>query len=80
MNSRTNTYMQITEIITKYLDGELNEDELIRFEAELLINPELNELMDLHKEVDETLKDEESISFSNKFKKAYKKYLQDQED
>ena len=64
--------MKTTERILKYLDGELNNNELKQFEAELLINPEFAEIVDLHKGIEDTLKDKDLIIFRKRLDKVYK--------
>lgn len=50
-------------ILQKYLDNELSEKELIRFEQELNASPDLLVDMDLYKEVDEAIADTEVLDF-----------------
>jgi len=50
-------------ILQKYLDNELSEKELTRFEQELNASPELMVDMDLYKEVDEAIADTEVLDF-----------------
>ncbi|MEN8202149.1 MAG: hypothetical protein ABFS28_06085 [Bacteroidota bacterium] len=50
-------------ILQKYLDNELSERELDRFEQELNASPELLMDLDLHKEVDEAIADTEVLDF-----------------
>ena len=50
-------------ILQKYLDNELSESELSRFEQELSVNPELMVDLDLFKEVDEAITDTEVLDF-----------------
>ncbi|MEA3477545.1 MAG: tetratricopeptide repeat protein [Bacteroidota bacterium] len=50
-------------ILQKYLDNELSEKELTRFEQELNASPELLVDMDLYKEVDEAIADTEVLDF-----------------
>jgi tetratricopeptide (TPR) repeat protein len=50
-------------ILQKYLDNELSEKELSRFEQELSASPELLLDLDLYKEVDEAIADAEVIDF-----------------
>jgi tetratricopeptide (TPR) repeat protein len=50
-------------ILQKYLDNELSESELNRFEQELNASPELMVDMDLFKEVDEAISDTEVLDF-----------------
>ena len=50
-------------ILQKYLDNELSEKELARFEQELNASPELLVDLDLYKEVDEAIADTEVLDF-----------------
>jgi tetratricopeptide (TPR) repeat protein len=50
-------------ILQKYLDNELSEKELARFEQELNASPELLVDLDLFKEVDEAIADTEVLDF-----------------
>ena len=50
-------------ILQKYLDNELSESELSRFEQELSVSPELMVDLDLFKEVDEAISDTEVLDF-----------------
>jgi tetratricopeptide (TPR) repeat protein len=50
-------------ILQKYLDNELSEKELARFEQELNASPELLADRDLYKEVDEAIADTEVLDF-----------------
>jgi len=50
-------------ILQKYLDNELSEKELARFEQELNASPELLVDLDLYKEVDEAIADTEVVDF-----------------
>ncbi len=50
-------------ILQKYLDNELSERELDRFEQELNASPELLMDLDLYKEVDESIADTEVLDF-----------------
>ncbi len=50
-------------ILQKYLDNELSERELARFEQELNASPELLVDLDLYKEVDEAIADTEVLDF-----------------
>ena len=50
-------------ILQKYLDNELSESELNRFEHELNASPELMVDLDLFKEVDEAISDTEVLDF-----------------
>jgi len=50
-------------ILQKYLDNELSEKELARFEQELSASPDLLVDLDLYKEVDEAVADTEVLDF-----------------
>jgi len=50
-------------ILQKYLDNDLSEKELTRFEQELNASPELLVDLDLYKEVDEAIADTEVLDF-----------------
>jgi len=50
-------------ILQKYLDNELSEKELARFERELSASPDLLVELDLYKEVDEAMADTEVLDF-----------------
>ena len=50
-------------ILQKYLDNELSEKELARFEQELNASPDLLVDLDLYKEVDEAIADTEVLDF-----------------
>ncbi len=50
-------------ILQRYLDNELSERELDRFEQELSASPELLMDLNLHKEVDEAISDTEVLDF-----------------
>ena len=50
-------------ILQKYLDNELSERELARFEQELNASPDLLVDLDLYKEVDEAIADTEVLDF-----------------
>jgi hypothetical protein len=50
-------------ILQKYLDKELSESEMDRFEQELKASPELMVDLELHKEVDEAIADTEVLDF-----------------
>jgi len=67
--------MKNTEMIMKYLDGELEGEELKWFENELKNDPQLAEKFILHKEVNETLKDTDSIRFRKKLKNIYQTFI-----
>jgi tetratricopeptide (TPR) repeat protein len=49
--------------IQKYLDHDLSEKEMKRFEAELKVNPDLQDDLALYREIDEALADTEVLSF-----------------
>jgi tetratricopeptide (TPR) repeat protein len=55
--------MKDRHILQKYLDNELNEKELARFEQELNASPELMMDLNLYKEVDEAIADTEVLDF-----------------
>ena len=50
---------QHTEYIDKYLSQELTGDELREFNAEMAINPDLREELDLHQEVEKAMQEKE---------------------
>lgn len=50
-------------ILQRYLDNELSESELSRFEQELSVSPELMVDLDLFREVDEAISDTEVLDF-----------------
>ncbi len=50
-------------ILQRYLDNELSESELSRFEQELSVSPELMVDLDLYREVDEAISDTEVLDF-----------------
>lgn len=54
--------------IQKYLDHELSEKEMTRFEKDLDMNPELQADVNLFQEVDEALADTEVLDFRNQLK------------
>ncbi len=54
---------QDRHILQKYLDNELSEQELTRFEQELSASPDLLVDLDLFKEVDEAISDTEVLDF-----------------
>ena len=54
---------QDRHILQKYLDNELSEQELARFEQELSASPDLLMDLDLFKEVDEAISDTEVLDF-----------------
>lgn len=58
--------MEQLEKIMKYLDGEVIGEEKSNFEKELALNVSLRKKLELVKEVDKTLKDEELSSFVSK--------------
>jgi len=53
--------MDISERIEDYINGELNDQELIDFEIELANNKELNSRMKLHIEVDNAIREKEVV-------------------
>lgn len=63
--------MKITAKITNYLDGKLSGKELDVFLQEVKNNPELSELLSLHKEVDAAIKDKDAQRMREKLDKAY---------
>jgi tetratricopeptide (TPR) repeat protein len=50
-------------ILQKYLDNDLSEKELTRFEQELSASPDMMDDLDLYKEVDEAIADTEVLDF-----------------
>ncbi len=63
MNTNTPKY---TEMIDRYLSGELSGEEKRSFEAELLINPQLKEELQLEKDLYRILADEKAINLRKK--------------
>ena len=50
-------------IIQKYLDHDLSDKEMKRFEADLEVSPELQDDLELYREIDEALADTEVLDF-----------------
>lgn len=67
--------MKITAKITNYLDGKLSGKELDVFLQEVKNNPELRELLYLHKEVDAAIKDKDAQRLREKLDKAYMDFI-----
>ncbi len=63
-----NCDLKTTETIERYLDGEMDGEELRAFRERLGNDPELARLVMLHKEVNESILDDEIHSFRNKLK------------
>jgi tetratricopeptide (TPR) repeat protein len=63
--------MRSTILIEKYLDGTLKGEKLKAFINQLQYDSELQELVALHREVNESIKEEDVIRFRNKLEKVY---------
>ncbi len=63
------------DLIEKYTNGELHEEDNAKFENELLINSELYEEFELFKRVKEQLEDEDLMSFHQMVQKVSKESL-----
>jgi tetratricopeptide (TPR) repeat protein len=63
--------MRSTILIEKYLDGTLKGEKLKAFIHQLQHDSELRELVALHREVNESIREEDVIRLRNKLEKAY---------
>jgi hypothetical protein len=65
--------MSNSDLINKYLKGEMDAQERTAFENEMKNNSELAEEVKLHREIDETLKDTDVLEFHQQLDAIYKK-------
>ncbi len=63
--------MRSTILIEKYLDGTLKGEKLKAFIHQLQYDSELRELVALHREVNDSIREEDVIRFRDKLEKAY---------
>jgi hypothetical protein len=68
--------MSNTEIIIRYLDGELNNDEVLEFEELLKSDPDLNEEYPIIKETESFFKDKSIENFNLAMQKAHKNFIE----
>lgn len=66
--------MKRSERIQRYLDGEMNEEELKDFRSDLQRDPELIEELDLHRTIEEGIKSRDEMKFRKKLDESYKTY------
>jgi TolA-binding protein len=66
-----NSKMRSTILIEKYLAGKLKGEKLKNFKKELKNNGELQSLVILHKEINESIDEQEIIKLKNKLNKIY---------
>ncbi|MGC9344167.1 MAG: hypothetical protein ACP5E3_15805 [Bacteroidales bacterium] len=66
--------MKRSERIQRYLDGEMNEEELKDFRSDLQRDPELLEELDLHRTIEEGIKSRDELNFRKKLDESYEKY------
>jgi tetratricopeptide (TPR) repeat protein len=66
--------MKELEGIIKYLDNEVIGEEKQLFEKELLVNPKLQQQLELLKEVDSTLDDDAFLNYHEKLKSAFQEF------
>jgi TolA-binding protein len=72
--------MKLTKKIIQYLDGELKGQELLNFKTQIQNNEELSKLIILHKEINESILDEETFEFRRKLSQLYSSYKDKQKD
>ena len=72
--------MRSTILIEKYLAGTLKGERLRNFEKQLKNSSELQELVILHKEINDSIADHEIISFKNKLHRIYSRFKQTERD
>lgn len=58
-----------TEIIEKYIEGELTSEELKWFEKELITNPEFAKEVDLHIKINHAIQENDVMELREKLKK-----------
>jgi hypothetical protein len=68
--------METTRRIEQYLEGSLSLQDKIMLEEEAAHNPELRELIRLHAEVNESIRDEDFFAFHNLVAEVGREYLQ----
>jgi hypothetical protein len=71
--------MKRSERIQRYLDGEMNEEELNAFRSDLQRDPELIEELDLHRTIEEGIKSRDELKFRKKLDASYKTYREKHE-
>lgn len=72
--------MKSTILIEKYLAGTLKGEKLKNFKKELKNNSELQSLVTLHKEINESIDEHEIIDFKNKLNKIYYRFRKTEND
>lgn len=72
--------MRSTILIEKYLAGTLKGERLRDFEKQLKNSSELQELVILHKEINDSIDEHEIISFKNKLNRIYSRFKQTERD
>lgn len=72
--------METTKLIEGYLDGILNESERKQFEERLSCDVAFNQLYELHKEVNESIRDTKFHQFHSLIKQAYTTYFDTQHE
>jgi len=72
--------MRSTILIEKYLAGTLKGEKLRNFKKELKNSSELQDLVILHKEINESIDEHEIIKFKNKLNKIYSRFRKTEDD
>lgn len=68
--------MEKSELIEKYLEGSLSDDERAAFEELALSDAEFRKLLEMHKEVNESIGDKEFIELHRLIEKVSAEYMQ----
>jgi hypothetical protein len=61
------------DLISRYLEGEMNEQERLAFEKKIKDNPELAKEIKLHRDIDDTIKDTKLLDFYEQLESIHKK-------
>ena len=72
--------MKSTILIEKYLAGTLKGEKLKNFKKELKNNSELQSLVILHKEINESIDEQEIVDFKDKLNKIYYRFRKTEND
>lgn len=72
--------MKRSERIQRYLDGEMSDEELKSFRQDLLRDPELIEELDLHRTVEEGIRNRDEMEFRRKLEDSYTVFRMKQEE
>lgn len=67
--------METTKLIEEYLNGTLNESERKQFEKRITCDVEFNQLYELHKEVNESIRDKKFHQFHSLIQQAENSYF-----